>query len=232
MHSACAAHGHASAARVHGAGVAHERGPRPRGCSPARPRPASKARGAARARAMHTAAARHGCLTAAPSLMHGRWPGKCGGAHRRVDSGATRRRRRRRRVARRAWTSAARRLGEDRWRATGTGERVSADGDARNAGARHTHRRGGVDGGVDGSDATATASDRASMRLRTTAVETARRSGVVRQLRQRCGRRAWACVRTAAVRTALSVRLLSRPARSDTAAHSSQSGLGVARHCR
>jgi hypothetical protein len=181
---------------------------------------------------MRMAAARHGCLTVAPSPTHGRWPGKCGGAHRRVYSGATRRRRRRRRVARRACMSAARRLGDDQWRATGTGERVSADGDARNAGARHTHRRGGVDGGVDGSDATATASDQASMRLRTTAVGTARRSGVVGQLRQRCGRRAWACVRTAAVRTVLLVRLLSRPARSDTAAHSSQSGLGAARHCR
>jgi hypothetical protein len=31
-----------------------------------------------------------------------------------------------------------------------TSERVSVDGGARNAVARHTHRRGGVDGGVDG----------------------------------------------------------------------------------
>jgi hypothetical protein len=38
------AHGHAGAARVHGAGAVCERGPRPRGRSPTRPRPAQRAR--------------------------------------------------------------------------------------------------------------------------------------------------------------------------------------------
>jgi hypothetical protein len=116
-----------------------------------------------------------------PSPAHGRWPGKRGGAHQLVDGGTTRRRRWRRRVARRTWTSVARR------RATGTGERVSADG------ATGTHRRGGVDGGVDGSDATATTSDRASTRLWTAAVETARRSDAVRQRRSQT---AWAAARS------------------------------------
>jgi hypothetical protein len=111
------------------------------------------------------------------------------------------------------------------------------DGDVRNAGARRTHRRGGVGGDVDGSDVMATASDRASMRLRTVASgwrdEVARSdSGAVGELGQWRGQRARACVRTAAVRTTLSKRLLSRPARSDTTAHSSQSGLGAARHWR
>jgi hypothetical protein len=106
------------------------------------------------------------------------------------------------------------------------------DGDVRNTGARRTHRRGGVDGGVDGSDAMATASDRASVRLQTVVVGMARRSRAVGELGQRCGRQARACVRTAAIRTALSKRLLSHPARLDTAAHSSQSGLGATRHCR
>jgi hypothetical protein len=40
MHSVCTAHGHAGVARLHCAGAAHERGPRPRWCSAARPRPA------------------------------------------------------------------------------------------------------------------------------------------------------------------------------------------------
>jgi hypothetical protein len=44
MHIACAAHGHAGMARVHGAGAARERGPRPHGRSPARPRLARRAR--------------------------------------------------------------------------------------------------------------------------------------------------------------------------------------------
>jgi hypothetical protein len=61
--------------------------------------------------------------------------GKRGGAHWCVDGGAARRRRRRRRVTRRAWTpaSAARWLGGDRRRPTGTREKISADGGTRDA---------------------------------------------------------------------------------------------------
>jgi hypothetical protein len=77
-------------------------------------------------------------------------------------------------------------------------------------GGRRTHRCSDVDGGIDGSDATEPG-ERAASDI-----------GAVGSS---------ACVRTAAVRTALSERLLSHPARSDTAAHSSQSGLGAARHC-
>jgi hypothetical protein len=86
---------------------------------------------------------------AATTPTHGRRPGRRGGAHRRVDSGTTQRRRRRL-VTRRAWTLAARWLGGDRRGPTGTSEKVSADGGARNAVARRTHRSGGVDDGVDG----------------------------------------------------------------------------------
>jgi hypothetical protein len=54
-------------------------------------------------------------------------------------------------VTRQAWTSAAQRLDGDRGQPTGTREKISADGGARNAVARpHSTAHGGVDGGVDG----------------------------------------------------------------------------------
>jgi hypothetical protein len=119
----------------------------------------------------------------------------------------------------------------------GTSERVSADGGARNAVARRTHRRGGVDGGIDGfghdSDdfgpGNGVASDSGGRDGE--AKWRGRIVGRVGALGQRRGTARRRCVRTAAVRTAMSERLLSRPARSDTAAHSSQSGHGTARHC-
>jgi hypothetical protein len=107
------------------------------------------------------------------------------------------------------------------------------DGGARNAVARRTHRHGGVDGNVDGfghdGDGLGQGNDMASD-------SGGRDSEAERRGSARSGsgaeRRGGRCVWTAAVRTALSERLLSHPVRSDTAAHSSQSGHGAARHCR
>jgi hypothetical protein len=65
-------------------------------------------------------------------------------------------------VTRRAWTSAARRLSGDRRRPTGTREKISVDGGARNAAARsHSPAHGGVDGGVNGFGHGGDGSDRA-----------------------------------------------------------------------
>jgi hypothetical protein len=151
MHSARVAHAHGvSSAHLHSTRVAHDH---------TRARPSSASAGAAHAahgaaqlgrpaqrvvrRERTTAAqravvARHACPTAATSPAHGRWRGKRGGAHRRVDGGAARRRRRRRRVTWRAWMSASatRQLDGDRRRPTGTREKISVDRGARDAMAR------------------------------------------------------------------------------------------------
>jgi hypothetical protein len=70
-----------------------------------------------------------------PHRRTGDGRGKRGGAHRHMDGGAARRRRWRHRVTRREWTSAsaARWRGGDRQRPTGTREKISADGGARDA---------------------------------------------------------------------------------------------------
>jgi hypothetical protein len=113
---------------VHSAGAARERDPRPRGCTPARPRPARRGTAASRRR-----------------------------PHRRTGDG-------RGNVAglTEAWTMV---------RHDGVDGSVGWHGGSVTTGGE---RRGGVDSGIDGSDATVLASDRARAWRQTAAVETLR----------------------------------------------------------
>jgi hypothetical protein len=97
---------------------------------------------------------------------------------------------------------------------------------------RNHRRTDGVDGGVDGFGHGGDDSDRA-----TVASDSGAQDGEAKRHRlgqRRCRERRPVGTGEAGRRVraaALSGWLLSRPAHSDTAAHGSQSGCGVARHC-